>query len=96
MSTAFHTQSDGQTEHTNRTIEEVLRHFVNPLQDNWDILLPCVEFAINNAWHESVQNTPFVLNYGQTLLTPTTIALDTSVPSANDFSVGVEQHAARK
>ena len=36
MSTAFHPASDGQTERTNRTLEEMLRHFISPTQDDWD------------------------------------------------------------
>jgi Chromo (CHRromatin Organisation MOdifier) domain len=65
LSTAFHPQTDGQTERVNRVLEDMLRHYVNPEQDNWDVLLPAAEFAVNNAWHEAVQNTPFYLNYGK-------------------------------
>lgn len=63
MSTAYHPQTDGQTERVNRVIEEVLRHYVNPRQTDWDEHLAMVEFAINDAWHESTKNTPFYLNY---------------------------------
>ena len=45
MSTAFHPQSDGQTERTNRLVEDYLRHYVNAGQDNWDDLLPVAEYA---------------------------------------------------
>ena len=54
MSSAFHPQSDGQTERANRTLEEILRHYVAPAQDNWDKILAAAEFAINNAWHPSI------------------------------------------
>ena len=64
MSTAFHPQSDGQTERVNRVLEDTLRHFVGPTQDDWDKLLPCAEFALNNAKHEATGMTPFKLNYG--------------------------------
>ena len=64
MSTAHHPQTDGQTERLNRVVEETLRHYVNARQDDWDNLLPCVEFAINNTFQESIQTTPFFLNYG--------------------------------
>ena len=40
----------------------MLRHYVNPQQDNWDELLPCAEFAINNSYQESIKTTPFKLN----------------------------------
>ena len=70
MSTAFHPQSDGQTERVNRILEDFLRHFVSPSQDNWDALLPMAEFAVNNAYQESIKTTPFFLNYGQHPLNP--------------------------
>jgi transposase InsO family protein len=65
LSTAFHPQTDGQTERVNRVVEDCLRHYVNARQDNWVQFVPLVEFAINSAWHESVQNTPFFLNGGR-------------------------------
>ena len=49
MSTSYHPRTDGQTERTNRTLEEVLRSFISPDQSDWDDLLPLVEFAINNS-----------------------------------------------
>jgi hypothetical protein len=70
MSTAYHPQTDGQTERVNRVMEDVLRHFVSPRQDDWDRWLPLVEFSINNAVHESTGFTPFFLNYGVNPLTP--------------------------
>jgi hypothetical protein len=65
MSSAFHPQTDGQTERVNRVMEDMLRHFIDPAQAGWARLLPLVEFAINDSWHESVQAVPFVLNYGR-------------------------------
>ena len=58
-------QSDGQTERANRTLEDMLRHFVSPSQDDWDLRLPCCDFAINNAWNQSTDSTPFSLNFGE-------------------------------
>ena len=46
MSTANHTQTDGQTERMNRVVEDTLRAFVNHRQTNWDELLPLCQFAI--------------------------------------------------
>ena len=57
--TARHPQTDGQTERTNRILEDVLRHFVSPNMTDWDQHLPLAQFAINNAWQETVQQTPF-------------------------------------
>jgi hypothetical protein len=45
MSTAFHPQTDGQTERVNRVLEDMLRHYVSSVQDDWDELLDCAEFA---------------------------------------------------
>lgn len=70
MSTAYHPESDGQTERANRTVEEMLRHFVSYQQDNWDTLLPGVEFAYNSSKNISTGFSPFYLVYGQELATP--------------------------
>jgi hypothetical protein len=66
LSTAWHPQSDGQTERMNRVIEDMFRHYVGALRHGeWDTCLVAVEFAINNSFQESVRNTPFYLNYGR-------------------------------
>ena len=52
MSTAFHPQTDGQTERTNRILEDYLRHYISPQQDDWDEWLYLAEFSVNNAWQE--------------------------------------------
>ena len=83
MTTAYHPQANGQTERTNSTLEGMLRHFVSREQNDWDDWLDCAEFAINNSWQESVQNTPFRLNYGQDPLTPLTAQLGDRVPAAD-------------
>jgi Chromo (CHRromatin Organisation MOdifier) domain len=64
MSSAYHPQTDGQTERMNRLLEEVLRHYVTPSHNNWEKLLPLAEFAINSAHHSSTQDTPFRVAYG--------------------------------
>lgn len=64
MSTAFHPETDGQTERMNRTIEEMLRSYVNDKHDNWDELLPYLELAYNNSRQASTKNTPYFLNHG--------------------------------
>jgi hypothetical protein len=50
-STAFHPQSDGQTERVNQILEQYLQIFCDYQQDNWSDLLPLAEFAYNNAKH---------------------------------------------
>jgi Chromo (CHRromatin Organisation MOdifier) domain len=63
--TAYHAQSDGQTERANQELEQYLRSFVNDRQDNWDTLLPNAEFSHNNAVHASTHQVPFMTNYGR-------------------------------
>jgi hypothetical protein len=59
-STAFHPQTDGQTERVNRVLEDMLRHYVMGIGDqvNWDLYLSSAEFAINNSFHESIGTIP--------------------------------------
>lgn len=90
MSSAYHPQTDGQTERYNRVIEEMLRAYISPSQEDWSAHLPAVEFAINNSWQETVKNTPFFLNYGQHPLTPAVKDLPRRVPAAHEFTKGIE------
>jgi hypothetical protein len=76
MSSAFHPQTDGNTERVNRVLEDMMRHYIDPTQTTWDSLLPLVEFAINSSHHESVQATPFVLNYGKMPKLPLDLAMN--------------------
>lgn len=64
MSTAFHPQTDGQTEIINQLLEMYLRAFVNYEMANWVDLLPMAEFAYNNAKTSTIGMTPFYANYG--------------------------------
>ena len=75
MSTAFHPQTDGNTEKVNAVLQDMLRHYVSPAQNSWDTHLSAVEFAINNSYHESIQTTPFRLLYGQNPLTPPSLRI---------------------
>jgi hypothetical protein len=70
MSTAYHPQTDGQTERTNRTLEEMLRSFVNFEQNDWDRHLDTAEMAYNNSKHASTGFTPFYLDHGQEIALP--------------------------
>lgn len=64
FSTAFHPQSDGQTERVNQVLEQYLRMFINYHQDDWSDLLASAEFTYNNTEHASTKITPFFANYG--------------------------------
>lgn len=63
FSTAFHPQTDGQTERMNQTLECYLRCYINYQQADWADLLPSAEFVINSAVNTSTGQTPFNLVY---------------------------------
>jgi transposase InsO family protein len=65
LSTAYHPQTDGQTERTNRTMKAYLRIYVNEQQNNWVSLLPMAQMAYNNKLSESTGQTPFYANHGR-------------------------------
>jgi hypothetical protein len=83
MSTAFHPQTDGQTERANRTLEEMLRARINFKQTDWDDHLAVAELAINNAQQASTGFSPFRLNYGQDVQLPLDQAIAGLRPSNN-------------
>jgi len=64
-STAWHLQTDGQTEHVNQELDQYLWLFVNERQDDWYDLLSMVEFQHNNYVHSATQQPPFLLDTGQ-------------------------------
>src|SRR5215475_2256717 len=64
-STAYHPQTDGQTERVNQEVEQYLRIFTGERQDDWDELPPLAEFGYNNHVHSSTQQTPFMLDTGR-------------------------------
>ena len=64
LSTAFHPQTDGQTERTNQTLEQYLRIYVNYQQDDWKHHLPIAEFVYNNTPHSAIGMSPFFANKG--------------------------------
>ena len=65
MSTAFHPQTDGQSERTIQILEDMLRACVLDHKGSWDENLPLVEFAYNNSYHESIKMTPYEALYGR-------------------------------
>ena len=87
MSTAYHPQTDGQTERANRTLEDMLRAFVNIHHNDWDLHLTAVEFAYNNSKQASTGFSPFYLNQGQHPLLPDSLfhSLPSKVPATADF-----------
>jgi hypothetical protein len=70
FSTAFHPQTDGQSERTIQTLEELLRACVLEFKDAWDNHLPLLEFAYNNGYHSSIEMAPYEALYGRRCRTP--------------------------
>ena len=64
MSTAFHPQTDGQTESLNRIVEGYLRAFTSLEQMDWAKLLPTAAFAYNNSMNHTLRISPFKALYG--------------------------------
>lgn len=64
LSTAFHPQTDGQTERQNQMLEQYLRSYVNYKQDDWLYWLPMASFSYNNSVQSSTRMTPFYAMYG--------------------------------
>lgn len=86
MSTAYHPQTDGQSERANRTIEDILRAFCHDRQDTWDERLAAAEFAYNNSVNATTGYTPFFLDTGRHPHTPATLLSGTTRPGHNATS----------
>ncbi|GKB25957.1 putative reverse transcriptase domain-containing protein, partial [Tanacetum coccineum] len=70
MSTAYHPETDGQSERTIQTLEDMLRACVLDFGKNWDRHLPLVEFSYNNSYHTSIKAAPFEALYGRKCRSP--------------------------
>ena len=70
MSTAYHPQTDGRSERTIQTLEDMLRACVVDFGNNWEIHLPLVEFSYNNSYHTSIKAAPFEALYGRKCRSP--------------------------
>ena len=64
LSTAYHPETDGQTENANAYLEQYLRHYISYAQDDWSEWLPLAEFAVNNVVSASTSMSPFFANKG--------------------------------
>ncbi|KAE8900547.1 hypothetical protein PF007_g10697 [Phytophthora fragariae] len=88
LSTAYHPQTDGQTKRANSVVEDIIRSICAETPKRWSIMLPLVEFALNNAVHASTGFTPFYVNG----LTHPRVPL---TPSRRDSGLGGGGLAAR-
>ncbi|CAI7858988.1 unnamed protein product [Closterium sp. NIES-54] len=91
MSSAYHPQTDGQTERLNQIVEQLLRAACKDDINKWDLPLPVLEFAYNNAKHAATGETPFFLCYGQHPLTPQQPTVPATVQPAHDFVTTMQQ-----
>ncbi|GJP62245.1 hypothetical protein CLOP_g19329 [Closterium sp. NIES-67] len=86
MSSAYHPQTDGQTERLNQIVEQLLRAACKDEISKWELHLPVLEFAYNNATHAATGQTPFFLCYGRHPLTPQQPNKPATVQPAHDFN----------
>ena len=70
MSTAYHPQTDGQSERTIQTLEDMLRACVVDFGNNGEIHLSLVKFSYNNSYHTSIKAAPFEALYGRKCRSP--------------------------
>ncbi|CCO35566.1 hypothetical protein RSOLAG1IB_11470 [Rhizoctonia solani AG-1 IB] len=85
FSSAYHPESDGQTERVNQFIKHFLCSYVKSDQTDWLHWLPLAEFAYNNAKHSATQKSPFQLLFGRNpIMNPSEIRID--IPEANNMA----------
>jgi hypothetical protein len=70
FSSAYHPQTDGQTERTNQILEDMLRVCELKYRKSWDKSLPYTEFSYNNSYQASIKMAPFEALYGRQCRTP--------------------------
>ncbi|KAG8488163.1 hypothetical protein CXB51_018403 [Gossypium anomalum] len=70
FSTAFHPQTDGQSERVIQILEDMLRCCILEFSGNWERYLPLAEFAYNNSYQASIKMAPFEALYGRKCRTP--------------------------
>ncbi|KXZ41650.1 hypothetical protein GPECTOR_342g81 [Gonium pectorale] len=96
LSTSYHPETDGQTERTHRILQEYLRNYVNPAQNDWDLHLSMAEFVINNSYQASTKATPFQLNNCRNPRLPSLLGhADSRVPAAARFCSDIQENIER-
>ena len=97
LSTAYHPQTDGQTERINQEIGTFLRHYVNYQQDDWTEWLAAAEFAYHDKKHAATGKTPFELNFGRHPWKGD-LMVQTELPRVEEFAKKLQEswkHAAQ-
>nr|GFC04843.1 putative reverse transcriptase domain-containing protein [Tanacetum cinerariifolium] len=70
MSTAYHPETNGQSERTIQTLKDMLRAYVIDFGNGWERHLPLIEFSYNNSYHASIKAAPFEALYGRKCRSP--------------------------
>ncbi|GKF13700.1 putative reverse transcriptase domain-containing protein [Tanacetum coccineum] len=70
MSTTYHPQTEGQSERTIQTLEDMLRAYMMDFEKGWDRHLPLIEFSYNNSYHTSIKSTPVEALYSRKCRSP--------------------------
>lgn len=90
FSSAYHPQTDGQSERTNQSLEQYLRMYVDHRQTDWSRWLPLAEFAFNNAVNRTTGQSPFFANTARNpVITPSSVA--SSVPAADSMTETIRE-----
>jgi hypothetical protein len=84
-STAYHPQTDGQTERINQELEQYICIFISERQDNWNKLLPLGEFQYNNHVHSATQTVPFLVDHGRLPRMGFELCQESKVKAVNEF-----------
>ena len=90
LSTAFHPQTDRQTEEVNQDIEQYLRLFISHCQDDWPEWITIGEFAYNNKIHLAIQVSLFYTNYGYNPRMGVQPRRQSNVEAADDFTAQIK------
>ena len=90
LSTAYHPQTNGQTERINQEIGMFLQHYVNYKQDDWTEWLAMAEFAYNNKKHTATNKTPFELNFGRHPWKGD-LMVQTEIPRVEEFTKNIQE-----
>uniref|UniRef100_A0A146M1A3 RNA-directed DNA polymerase n=2 Tax=Lygus hesperus TaxID=30085 RepID=A0A146M1A3_LYGHE len=74
--TAYHPMSNGRVERVHRTMADILSHYVNAAQNNWDECLPLVQMVINSNIHTATKFSPYEVVYGRAMRLPAPADMD--------------------
>ncbi|XP_053385075.1 uncharacterized protein LOC128550298 [Mercenaria mercenaria] len=91
IASSYHPQTGGHTERFNRTLCNMLVHFVNSAQNDWDMKLPLVLFAYRTSKHLSTKQTPFYLVFGRQARLPVELNVPQSEGDNDDYDMLLQQ-----